>query len=194
MRNPEDDVALADGHAFMVTDAPYKEHLKTAAEFKEAGCYSFGLHQTSLITAALGAEEHLSRASRRLDRDYGAGKIRGHGHRRRRVFTARVLRPSCMRRFPAGRTVSDMYGTTVLRRLVIPICRQRNMDYVLHWILMWLNGLTQILVLYDIMCQYFTHLRERFAKSPHLTMPTGLKIQQGIGQFHVHGHIAQCFA
>lgn len=37
MRNPEDDVALADGHAFMVTDAPYKEHLKTAAEFKEVG-------------------------------------------------------------------------------------------------------------------------------------------------------------
>lgn len=35
MRNPEDDVPLADGHAFMVTDAPYKEHLKTAAEFKE---------------------------------------------------------------------------------------------------------------------------------------------------------------
>ena len=35
MRNPEDDVALADGHAFMVTDAPYKEHLKTAAEFHE---------------------------------------------------------------------------------------------------------------------------------------------------------------
>lgn len=35
MRNPDDDVALADGHAFMVTDAPYKEHLKTAAEFRE---------------------------------------------------------------------------------------------------------------------------------------------------------------
>lgn len=35
MRNPEDDVALADGHAFMVADAPYKEHLKTAAEFRQ---------------------------------------------------------------------------------------------------------------------------------------------------------------
>ena len=38
MRNPDDDVALADGHAFMVTDAPYKEHLKTAAEFNEVSC------------------------------------------------------------------------------------------------------------------------------------------------------------
>ena len=68
------------------------------------------------------------------------------------------------------------------------------MDYVLHWIFVWMNGLTQILVLYAIMCQYFTHLRKRFEKSPHLTMPAGLKIQRGIGQFHVHGHIAQCFA
>ena len=37
MKHPEDDVALADGHAYMVTDAPYKEHLKTAAETKNVG-------------------------------------------------------------------------------------------------------------------------------------------------------------
>ena len=35
MRNPEDDVPLSDGHAFMVQDAPYKEHLKTAKEYHE---------------------------------------------------------------------------------------------------------------------------------------------------------------
>lgn len=35
MRHPEDDVPLADGHAFMVTDEPYKRHLGTAKEFKE---------------------------------------------------------------------------------------------------------------------------------------------------------------
>lgn len=34
MKNPDDDVPLADGHAFMVTDGPYKLHLKTAAESK----------------------------------------------------------------------------------------------------------------------------------------------------------------
>lgn len=58
----------------------------------------------------------------------------------------------------------------------------------------WLNGLTCILVLYDVMCQYFVHLREHFSQSPHLTFPSGLRIQRGIGQFHVHGHIPQCFA
>lgn len=32
MKRPEDDVRLADGHGFMVTDQPYKDHLRTAAK------------------------------------------------------------------------------------------------------------------------------------------------------------------
>lgn len=71
---------------------------------------------------------------------------------------------------------------------------QKNMDYVLHWVLAYLNGLTIILVLYDIMCQYYTHLRERFSKSPYLSIPDGVKFLRGIGQFHVHGHLPRCFA
>lgn len=70
---------------------------------------------------------------------------------------------------------------------------QRNMDYILHWIIAYLNGLCRILILYDIMCQYFVHLLARFARSPHLQMPAGLTILRGIGQFHVHGHIDECF-
>ena len=71
--------------------------------------------------------------------------------------------------------------------------RQRNMDYVVHWIFAFLFGLTRILILYDVMCQYFVHLLRRFRESPHLSMPEGLEILRGIGQFHVHGHITQCF-
>ena len=67
------------------------------------------------------------------------------------------------------------------------------MDYILHWIFVYLNGLRRILILYDIMCQYFVHLYKRFTTSPHLNMPPGLTILRGIGQFHVHGHIPQCF-
>ena len=63
----------------------------------------------------------------------------------------------------------------------------------MHWIFAYLCGLTRILILYDIMCQYFVHLYARFTKSPHLHMPPGLTILRGIGQFHVHGHMAQCF-
>ena len=68
------------------------------------------------------------------------------------------------------------------------------MDYILHWIFAYLNGLQRILILYDIMCQYFVHLYRRFTASPHLRMPPGLTILRGIGQFHVHGHIKECFA
>ena len=35
MKHPEEDVALADGHAFTVTQAPFKQHLGTGVEFKE---------------------------------------------------------------------------------------------------------------------------------------------------------------
>ncbi|TFK78796.1 hypothetical protein K466DRAFT_579315 [Polyporus arcularius HHB13444] len=34
MKNPEDDVRLADGHGYMVTDDPYKDHLRTACKPK----------------------------------------------------------------------------------------------------------------------------------------------------------------
>ena len=44
MRNPDDDVPLADGHAFMVTEAPYKAHLQSAKEFQEVRVsFKFGV-------------------------------------------------------------------------------------------------------------------------------------------------------
>ena len=35
MRYPENDVALADGSAFMVETAPYEEHLKDSKDVKQ---------------------------------------------------------------------------------------------------------------------------------------------------------------
>lgn len=35
MRRPGDDVPISDGHGFMVTDVPYKNHLKGAIEQRE---------------------------------------------------------------------------------------------------------------------------------------------------------------
>ncbi|KAF7970570.1 hypothetical protein HWV62_23675 [Athelia sp. TMB] len=47
---------------------------------------------------------------------------------------------------------------------------------------------------YDIMCQYWVHLVERFEANPHLHFPGHLKILRAIGLFHVHGHQDDCFA
>jgi hypothetical protein len=38
MRRPELDVALSDGLAYTVTDAPYRQHLKESVEHKEVSC------------------------------------------------------------------------------------------------------------------------------------------------------------
>jgi Kyakuja-Dileera-Zisupton transposase len=46
-----------------------------------------------------------------------------------------------------------------------------------------------VMLIYDIVCQYIIHLRERIGA--HL--PAGLTIDQGIGLLHVHGHKDECF-
>ena len=72
---------------------------------------------------------------------------------------------------------------------------QKNMDWVFHWVLIWLQGIPWLLVLYDIMCQYSVNLRRRFTESPALSWPQTLKtFLTGIGQFNIHGHRASCFA
>ena len=46
-----------------------------------------------------------------------------------------------------------------------------------------------LLFIYDIVCQYIIHLRDRIG---HL-LPPDLKIDAAIGLFHVHGHKDTCF-
>lgn len=72
--------------------------------------------------------------------------------------------------------------------------RQMNMDYSLSQALqtMNLNGLQNVLLLYDIMCQYFKNLGTRFAENDYLELPEGIKLVPGIGLFHVHGHQSSC--
>lgn len=57
-----------------------------------------------------------------------------------------------------------------------------------------MKGILQLLLLYDIMCQYGVHLVERFGDSyGYLNLPSGLKIAQAIGVWHVGGHKDDCF-
>jgi hypothetical protein len=47
----------------------------------------------------------------------------------------------------------------------------------------------RVLLIYDIVCQYFVHFKDRIG---HL-LPAQLEIDRGIGSFHVHGHKEECF-
>jgi len=72
--------------------------------------------------------------------------------------------------------------------------RQMNMDYSLcQAVAHTAKDIPQILVLYDIACQYGVHLEERITRNPYLHLPDALQIIKGIGVWHVHGHIAECF-
>jgi hypothetical protein len=50
------------------------------------------------------------------------------------------------------------------------------------------------ILVYNVICQWSKHFRERVAKCPKLTLPKGLSLSFGIGDFHLHGHIQECFS
>ena len=70
------------------------------------------------------------------------------------------------------------------------------MDYSLSEALKNSNvtGLARILLIYDIMCQYFKRLNTRMEESQFITLPLGTAILHGISLFHVGGHLWQCFS
>ena len=67
------------------------------------------------------------------------------------------------------------------------------MDYALQQVVHFLYGIQHLFILYDIWCFYGIHLKDRFKDSPGLGLPPNLIIEGGIDQFHVHGHIPQCY-
>ena len=67
------------------------------------------------------------------------------------------------------------------------------MDYSLCKALSYnMQDIPVALVMYDIMCQYRVHLKERVENSQGLSIPSSLKLQTGIGLFHIHGHQDTC--
>ena len=74
--------------------------------------------------------------------------------------------------------------------------RQKNIDYAVCQALNASNmkHIKRILLIYDIMCQWFKKFWERVADSPFLHLENDLEILKGIGDFHVKGHIKECLA
>ncbi|KAG6328487.1 hypothetical protein ID866_10602 [Astraeus odoratus] len=70
--------------------------------------------------------------------------------------------------------------------------QQMNIDYALHQTLGKLGSIKKALILYDIACQYSKKFHAHVQASSYLDLSLGLKIQWGIGLFHVHGHQDEC--
>ncbi|KAG6327447.1 hypothetical protein ID866_11641 [Astraeus odoratus] len=67
-----------------------------------------------------------------------------------------------------------------------------NIDYALCQALSKLGGIKRALILYDIACQYSKKFHSHIQASPYLDLPSSLKIQWGIGLFHVHDDQDEC--
>jgi hypothetical protein len=76
------------------------------------------------------------------------------------------------------------------------VLRQKNIDYAVCKAIngKYTKGIKHTRLVYDIFCQWIKHFEERVDASPFLFIPEGMKISGGIGDFHVKGHIHECFA
>ncbi|KAH9023351.1 hypothetical protein EDB85DRAFT_1870789, partial [Lactarius pseudohatsudake] len=71
--------------------------------------------------------------------------------------------------------------------------RQINMDYSICKALSYnMEDIPVALIMYDIMCQYGVHFRQRVERSPELSLSDSLQLRTGIGLFHIHGHQDSC--
>jgi len=69
--------------------------------------------------------------------------------------------------------------------------QQKNVDWAFLEALRttWVQSDQGVMLIYDIVCQYFLHLYKRIG---HL-LPIGLEVDRAIGLFHVHCHKEDCF-
>ena len=69
-----------------------------------------------------------------------------------------------------------------------------NIDYAICNALKYQSlGLPEGLVIYDIGCQWVTHLQKRLKDSRHLSIPEVMEPLVAVGKFHLRAHIRECF-
>ena len=68
------------------------------------------------------------------------------------------------------------------------------MDYAICYAIAYVTTVYSILLLYDIICQFWVNFLKRVGQCPTLPSLPDKPIVPGIGLFHVHGHVKQCFA
>ena len=67
------------------------------------------------------------------------------------------------------------------------------MDYAFCQAISKMSEEQGLLVIYDIACQWSTHLKKRVSNSRFLSIPNFHEFLVGIGKFHLGGHVQECF-
>lgn len=55
------------------------------------------------------------------------------------------------------------------------------------------QGLRGTMLAYDVFCQWIINFPKRVNQSPFLSVPNDMKIDGGVGKFHIYAHILGCF-
>ncbi|KAK7696323.1 hypothetical protein QCA50_000977 [Cerrena zonata] len=156
MKAPHDDVALSDGHGYLVTKAPFERYISEAPPLK---VQASTCHEHDAVKNQNASRAHLDAT--------GIGCIACGRH-------------GC---FYPHSAVNFQKGEG-----------HRYMDYAFVNAINYIPAILLILMLYDIMCQFWINFLNRVRNSAgHLSLPGNMTIQRGIGLFHVHGHIKQCY-
>ncbi|KAJ6563254.1 hypothetical protein B0H10DRAFT_1966176 [Mycena sp. CBHHK59/15] len=72
--------------------------------------------------------------------------------------------------------------------------RQKNMDYGISEVFRQLPPeIKQMLLMYDISCQWVLHWIQRFKEGKYLFYRKDLELFPGVGKFHLGAHILECF-
>ena len=72
--------------------------------------------------------------------------------------------------------------------------RYVNMDYGICKALGFMAGLSTVIVMYDIACQWFVNFHKRVKTTPTLHVPEKMSLTPAVGKFHLGAHIDSCFA
>ncbi|KAG1744530.1 uncharacterized protein EDB91DRAFT_1050678, partial [Suillus paluster] len=163
MKIPEDDVSLADGKGYMVTEGPYQAHIHDSVEEKEASDDFERLKSTCSNHRAVNAT-NIQRSNLRAT-GVGATACARHG----------CFVPHAVVDFQKGEQHMNMDYS---------ICNA--VKYTPEHI-----GST--LIIYDVACQWSIHFAERVDQSYHLSLPEGTEILPAVGKFHLSAHKLQCF-
>ncbi|KAG1847220.1 hypothetical protein F4604DRAFT_1594685 [Suillus subluteus] len=158
MKIPEDDVSLADGKGYMVTEGPYQAHIHDSVEEREA-------------------------SSSRLIIFLKKSTCSNH-----RAVNATNIQRSNLRATGVGATACARHGCFVPHAVVDFQKGERhmNMDYsICNAVKYTPEPIGSTLIIYDVACQWSIHFAERVDQSYHLSLPEGTKILPAVGKFHL---------
>lgn len=187
-KRADDDVHLSDGLSFTTLRHPYMEHLKIALETYEVR--SSHLSRLALIDGHCRKEivmnsmpkmtTHTNQAwmpvASALWHAFGMGSSL---RKQPLIFRKAKGRPSPENQFCS----------------VTNFGRQMNIDYAVCKALNSadMQEIRRALLAYDIACGWAKKFLERVAHSEYLSLPDGLELLNGIGDFHIRGHVPACF-